>query len=172
MRSGTVYLPLKFPSPFLFLCVTLNDGCTEQFGKFFDPWRQRFYCLLIRLHPLECCKNRGSCVREEPYLAVFQNEAETSSDRLERAERIRGVSHGTEEQFGRGRCSSLPIRFTRIRSGLRFDAQVRTEGPLFTIRNSRGTNVLWRNNQRNLLKLPLYLPSGFELGGIARADGW
>jgi hypothetical protein len=43
------------------------------------------------------------------YLAVFQNKAETSGDRLEGAERIRGVPHRTEEQFGRGRYSRLPI---------------------------------------------------------------
>ena len=34
------------------------------------------------------------------HLAILQNEAETSSDGLEWAEGVRGISHTVEEEFG------------------------------------------------------------------------
>ena len=51
----------------------------------------------------------GSAYGGGSYLAVFQDKAEASCDRLERGEGICGVPHPTEEQFGRGRRSGLPV---------------------------------------------------------------
>ena len=49
--------------------------------------------------------------RRKPYL---EDKAETSGDRLERAEGICGVPHPSEEQLGRDRRSRPPVRFVLI----------------------------------------------------------
>ena len=58
-----------------------------------------------------CVSIVDSIWRREPYLAIVEDKAETSGDRLEWAEGIRGVPHSTEEQLGRGRRSRFPVRF-------------------------------------------------------------
>ena len=53
------------------------------------------------------------------HLAIFEDKAQTSGDRLERAEGVRSISHPVEEHPGRGIRSRLPVRFL-IRGGVRF----------------------------------------------------
>ena len=57
-------------------------------------------------------------MESESYLAIFEDKAETSGDRLEGAEGICGVPHPTEEQLGRGGRSRFPTRFVLIRGGI------------------------------------------------------
>ena len=44
-----------------------------------------------------------------PYLTIFQDKTETSGDRFEGTEDICRFSHSTEEKFGGGRYSGLPL---------------------------------------------------------------
>jgi len=70
------------------------------------------------------CEYRTAHAGGGPYLAVFKNKAETSGNRFERTEGICGISHPTQEQFGRSRRSRSPVRFSLIRSSARFAALV------------------------------------------------
>ena len=84
---------------------------------------------------------------ERPYFAIFQDKAETSGDRLEWTEGICGVSHPTEEQFGRGRCSRLPVQLFLVRS-TRLDTLVGMKSYWCMIRNGGGACISRRNDQR------------------------
>lgn len=88
-------------------------------------------------------KRREEYMRKEgPYLAVFQDKAETSSDRFEWTEGIRGVSHPTQEQFGRGRRSRFPVGFFLIRTTARFSVPAGTKNFWSTIGGGRGVYVV------------------------------
>jgi hypothetical protein len=57
------------------------------------------------------------------YLAIIQDEAEASGDRLERTKGIRGLPNTVEDQFGPRICERLELRFvlvyrTQARNGI------------------------------------------------------
>jgi len=49
---GNIRLQFQPLPPFSLLDVTLKNGFTEPFGKFFDPGCQRFYRLFVYLRTL------------------------------------------------------------------------------------------------------------------------
>jgi len=79
-----------------------------------------------------------SVYRRRPYLAIFQDETETSGDRLERTEGICRVSHPTEEQFGRGGRSRLPARFVFLRGSAKVSTPAGAKSLWCMIRDGRG----------------------------------
>ena len=76
------------------------------------------------------------------YLAVFEDKAETSGDRLERTEGICRVSHPTKEQLGRGGCVRLPVRFVLLRRSARLSALVGMKNFWYVVRDGRGFCVV------------------------------
>ena len=64
------------------------------------------------------------CGREGPYLVIVQDKVENSSERFERSEDIRRVSHPEEEQFSRCKRSRRPIRFALMQDRTPLDALV------------------------------------------------
>ena len=84
------------------------------------------------------------CTGRRPYLAIVENNAERSRDRFKRTEGTSGVSHPTK-QFGRGRRSTLVVRFLLIRSGAWFEG-----------------GLVGKNNFRSIIRegRGLYIPEG------------
>ena len=66
-------------------------------------------------------KSRDNVCGGGPYLAIFQDKAETSSDGLKRGEEVCGVSDLAEEQFGRLGRSWLLVPFILIRGSALFN---------------------------------------------------
>ena len=62
-----------------------------------------------------------------PYLAIFQNKAEASGDRLERTEGVCRISYPTEQQFDPSRRGGPPVRFALICGGARSGLLVGTD---------------------------------------------
>ena len=60
------------------------------------------------------------------YLAIVEDNAERSRDRLEWTEGTWGVSHSTK-QFSRGRRSRLAVRFLLVRVAARFEGLIGTD---------------------------------------------
>jgi len=82
---------------------------------------------------------------ERPYLAIVEDEAERSCDRLERTEGTWGVSHPTE-QFDHGGCSRLEVWFLLIWGGARFDVPVGTNNFWFIVKKGGGVYIVRRND--------------------------
>jgi len=82
---------------------------------------------------------------ERPYLAIVEDEAEGSCDRLERTEGTWGVSHPTE-QFCRGGRSRLEVWFPLVWGGARFDVLVGTNNFWSIVRKGGGVYIVRRDN--------------------------
>jgi hypothetical protein len=76
-------------------------------------------------------------VGHRTYFAIVKNEAEASSDRLEGAEGICGVTDSAEQQFGGGGCGRLPVGFSLVRRSVQLGAFTRVELFRYVISRSR-----------------------------------
>jgi len=66
---------------------------------------------------------------------------ENTGERFERSEDVRRISHPTQEEFGRGERSRLPIRFALMHDRAPFYALFWIKHLRYVIGDSRGANV-------------------------------
>ena len=84
-------------------------------------------------------------MEERPYLAIVEDKAERSHNRLERTEASCRISHPTE-QFGRGRRGGLGVRLVLIHSGAWLGGLVGMNNFWSTIGKGSGVYIVRRND--------------------------